>query len=357
MIFESESRQVFPSAPRSLDVWIGLETRGGFAPKARSFASAFACVSALTLGTAPAWAQAENQAAARALFDDGRALVKSGNAAEACPKFEGAMHLYPSGGIALNLADCYEKLGRTASAWTEFGEAASLADRTNRPDDAAEARRRQTALEGKLTRLVIHVPRTIAGLSITRDGAELPAAAWDLPIPVDPGSHEIRAEAPGRAPWIQSVSASGPGQTTSVEVPTLVPVPPTAPPRVEPAQTSSATTPTIPPSGEAGGSSGGRIAGWVLVGSGVALGIAGGALWGVGLNNAYQARNSGETSLPSSAVTLYDIGIGGVIVGGLAAAGGVILVLTSHGEAHGMSLNVSPWVGGAAGGVRVGGTW
>lgn len=333
----------------------------------RSLASAFSCISALALGSAPAWAQAENQAAARVLFDDGRALVKAGNAAEACPKFEGAMHLYPSGGIALNLADCYERVGRTASAWTEFGEAASLADRTNRPDDAAEARRRQTAIEGKLTRLVIHAPRSIAGLTIKRDGAELPAAAWDLPIPVDPGSHEIRAEAPGHTPSVQSVSASAEGQTTSVEVPPLAPMPSTAPPLApvastvpppgEPQQTSGPPMPTIPPSGEAGGSSAGRTAGWILVGSGVAVGLVGGALIGVGVGNANSAVNTSDSARYNSAKTLYGIGLGAAIAGGAATVGGIILVVTSHGDAHRVSLNVSPWLGGAAGGVRVGGTW
>src|SRR5262245_41405440 len=78
------------------------------------------------LGARPAAAETpepQAQAAARALFNEARDLLKSGRYGEACAKLEGAKGLYTSAGILLNLGDCYEKIGRTASAWTEFGEA------------------------------------------------------------------------------------------------------------------------------------------------------------------------------------------------------------------------------------------
>ena len=81
--------------------------------------------------------------------------MKAGHYPEACPKLEAARKLYTSAGIFLNLADCHEKIGRVASAWTEFGEAAAVAKRTNRDDDAEEATRRQAALEPSLPRLTL----------------------------------------------------------------------------------------------------------------------------------------------------------------------------------------------------------
>ncbi|HXX69295.1 MAG TPA: hypothetical protein VEK07_19075 [Polyangiaceae bacterium] len=324
-------------------------------------ALAFALLSSLAVGARPARAQAENQAAARALFDDARALMKAGNFAAACPKLEGAIHLYSSVGIALNLGDCYEKIGYTASAWTEFGEAASLANRADRSDDAAEARRRQSALEGKLTRLVVHVPRDIPGLSVRRDGADLPAAAWDSPIPVDPGSHEIRAEAPGHGAWSRSVTVAGSGQTTTVEVPPLAPAPsanppPTAPP-LPASPASSAPAPMNAGGEQARGSPGGRAAGWVLVGSGVAIGVAGGVLMGVASGDASNARTNQDKPEYQSAQTLWTAGLVGAIAGGAAAAVGVVLLLTSRGEEHGVSLKVSPWLSSGASGGRVAVTW
>ena len=122
---------------------------------------------------AVARAQAEDQAAARVMFEQGRELMKAGQYAAACPKLEAARKLYTSAGILLNLADCHEKTGKTASAWAEFGEAVTVATRTNRPDDADEARRRKAALETSLARIVIRVPRPAPGMVVKRDGAIL----------------------------------------------------------------------------------------------------------------------------------------------------------------------------------------
>ncbi len=69
------------------------------------------------VSAAPAHAQAEDRAAARALFDEGRQLMAAERYDAACPKFEAARKLAQSTGVLLNLGECYERLGRTASAW------------------------------------------------------------------------------------------------------------------------------------------------------------------------------------------------------------------------------------------------
>ena len=75
---------------------------------------------ALLLVVAPARAQAPtstDKVAAEALFEEGRRLVAAGSFVDACPKFADSQRLDPSPGTLLNLASCYEKLGRSATAW------------------------------------------------------------------------------------------------------------------------------------------------------------------------------------------------------------------------------------------------
>src|ERR1051326_9215354 len=81
---------------------------------------------------------ASDKAAAEGLFGDARKLMEAGNYREACPKLEASQRLDPGVGTLLNLADCYEHSGRTASAWMEFLEAASAARESGSADREAE---------------------------------------------------------------------------------------------------------------------------------------------------------------------------------------------------------------------------
>src|SRR3954467_7016553 len=61
-----------------------------------------------------------DKAAAQSLFDQGRSLMTKGQYAQACPKLAESQRLDPGLGTQFNLADCYEHLGQTASAWAGF---------------------------------------------------------------------------------------------------------------------------------------------------------------------------------------------------------------------------------------------
>jgi hypothetical protein len=61
----------------------------------------------------PVGAQSPNEAAATALFDEGRRVMAENHYAEACPKLAESERLAPSGGTLINLADCYEHAGLT----------------------------------------------------------------------------------------------------------------------------------------------------------------------------------------------------------------------------------------------------
>jgi hypothetical protein len=333
-------------------------------------------------------AQAQDQAAARVLFDEGRALMKSGDFTQACPKFDGAAKLFPSAGILLNLADCYEKTGRTASAWTEFGEAAAVASRTNRAGDADEGHNRQQALVPKLSRIAVRVDESVPDLALSLDGAALPQPAWGTAMPVDPGKHEVRAEAKGFAPWSAPVDTPMPGQTTTVTIPKLMALPqpsaeteepaedtpaPSAPPRPAPPVVGTITTTNQPPDEAATvtdpdltPTTHSHAAAWTLFGVGTAVGLGGGALMVVESLSAKNARNysGGEAGYGSAqesydnAKTPWTIGLVGAIAGGACAAMGLILVLAAGHEDAPMSvMQLSPWTTDRGGGVRWEGTW
>lgn len=161
--------------------------------------------------------------------------MSAGKYAEACPKLEESQRLDPGGGTLLNLASCHEKQGRTATAWAEYNEAASIARRDGRSDREHEATARVQALEPLLRRVNIGVdPKNPADIELTLDGRKLPRAAWGSAIPLDAGSHELVATAPLRETWKQSFELAKDGETQPVTVPELTLAPEAPPPVVEP---------------------------------------------------------------------------------------------------------------------------
>ncbi len=134
---------------------------------------------------------------AEALFEDGRQLMTQGKYAEACPKFAASERLDPSTATLLNLASCYERQGRTATAWATYKEAASAANAAGRNDYLVAAERHASGLEANLARLTLNVDQPVEGLHVERDGGPVDRAEWGISIPVDPGSHSIAATAPG----------------------------------------------------------------------------------------------------------------------------------------------------------------
>lgn len=191
-----------------------------------------ACVAiALSVASAPASAQSarpDQRAAAETLFNEGRRLMALGRYAEACPAFEESQRLDAGIGTLLNLADCYEKSGRTASAWALFQEAATLSAVAGQAGREAEARSRAVAIEPRLCRLTIQIARAAdqPDLTITRDGAVVGRALWGTPIPVDPGDHVLEATAPGKARFTTSVRVVPGARFITATIPLLEDAPP-----------------------------------------------------------------------------------------------------------------------------------
>ena len=170
----------------------------------------------------PSLAEAQapaDKATAEALFADGRKLMAAGNYAAACPKLAASQRLDPGVGTILNLADCHEKSGLTATAWAEFHEAVSAARAAGSKDREQLARDRANALEPKLSRLSITIASQSGTVQVTRDGQPVDAAAIGSALPIDPGKHVIEATSAGKRKWSETIEIGSAAAQASMQIP------------------------------------------------------------------------------------------------------------------------------------------
>jgi hypothetical protein len=148
--------------------------------------------------------------------------MAKGKATEACPRFEESQRLDSGLGTQYHLADCYEAVGKLASAHTLFLEVAAQAHVLGQKRREQVARERAEAVEPRLAKLTIEVPDSQApGLLVERDGIPVGRAQWGLPVPVDAGLHRVQASAPGSVPWAAEVEVPDGAAVHMVNVPPL----------------------------------------------------------------------------------------------------------------------------------------
>jgi hypothetical protein len=173
---------------------------------------------------------------ARTLFEEGRTASKNGDYAKACPKFAESQRREPAIGTLFNLADCYEHQGRLAVAWTMFSDVAEESGRAGQADRASVAKQRADALAPRLPHLRVETPKD-PDLKLTLDGMAFAAGLVDSAIPLDPGDHELGADAPGKQHWTARFRVDE-GASTTITVPALDPAPPPPPGPLEASSTS-----------------------------------------------------------------------------------------------------------------------
>lgn len=191
----------------------------------------------------------DSSAIAEQLFNEARELAKANQWAEACPKFEASLRYDPVLGTRLNLATCYEHIGKLASAWSLYRESVELAKKAGDIKRRDYAQKQAAALESRLPKLAISAPvKPPSGFVVTRDGTRIDAGVLGVALYVDPGAHEITATAPGFEAFTQTVSLAE-GKVETLAIPNLKAVP--APdPRKPPGALHAATIKpvTVPPS-------------------------------------------------------------------------------------------------------------
>lgn len=336
---------------------------------------------AVLLGSLPARADvsAADKAAAEALFDHAKTLMKDGRYPEACSKFQESQRIDPGIGTMLYLADCFEKNSQTASAWAVFLEAAAAAKAAGQAEREKKARDRASALEPKLNRLSITVVPggEVPGLEVKRDGNPISKALWGTPVPLDPGEHTVEASAPGKKPWSQKIKLDPTTLiATSVVIPTLEDAPKPVDAVVEPPKVDGAKIePTKTDPGKQAIKSGPIV---TTRDSFTPVRIAGGTLLGVGLGAAGIGAILGMvTLLKKSDAQCHANGIctadgaksmnsandiakganGMLIAGGVAFTAGLVILLATKPVEPSSSqmLQIGPLIGSGTGGLTVGG--
>lgn len=180
-------------------------------------------------GRAHAQAPSTGQPAldATALFEEAQHLMVGAHYAEACARYQQSQQLDPQLGTLLHLADCQEKLGKTATAHRNFIAAAELAARrrtTGQADPREQvAQRRAERLKPTLAQLrIVLADPQLPGLRVTRDGELIEVTTAGTYQPVDPGKHNIVVEAPDHQTWSHSIPVE-PATRTELAVPRLSP--------------------------------------------------------------------------------------------------------------------------------------
>jgi hypothetical protein len=276
---------------------------------------------------------------AQALFAEARRQLEAGNYEAACPKFADSETLDPAPGTALNLAVCYKKAGKLASAWEAFQSAEALAVRAGQTDRAKGAKNEASALEGRLSRLTVSVPQAsqVPGLDLLCDKRPILRSEWGLALPQDGGVHEIEASAPGKKRWQTHVELRQSEQNLTVEVPRLEDEPSAAASTGASGGPSGETTPpsqSAPPAASGDSANVGapgqtqRIVGLAVGGAGVVGMGVGGIMALVAKSQFGSAQNEhGSARADDSASAVHLANTGGVIIAisaGVTAAGAIL---------------------------------
>jgi hypothetical protein len=283
-----------------------------------------------------------DKAGAEALFQEGMRLTKAGKNAEACPKFEESQRLEPSLGVQYYLADCFEKVGRTASAWANFIEVANKAKAMGEKAKEQTARKRADELEPKLSRLSIEVTDAqLPGLTVMRGSAALGSGQWGVALPVDPGSYDLHASAPGYKDWTKTVEVKA-GASVTEKVPVLeaAPAAPVAATTSPAASNETTSSTALPPADAPAPKSPQRTIGLVVGAVGVVALATSGALAlmaksantaskGEGFCGADDSCTDAGLDKRDHALRLADAATFVSITGAVLTAGGAVIWLTA----------------------------
>jgi len=287
--------------------------------------------------------------------------AEAGRFADACPAIRRSYREDPRASTLFQLAECYRKWGRIATAAVHYEDYLAAYDKltdTEQKDERAHeeiASKQRELIEKQIPKVVLRVPRDAPETTRVlrrpqEDGPPIPVAIG-VPLLIDPGEHVLTTEVPGRASVFTKFSVKvGENKTVEVEIPPASgKIDPTN--KAKPLQPVPSMMPVLDP-----GISGRRVAAYALGGVG-AVGILGGLVSGVitwGQKPTIEKNCRGKICNPTGEAAKDTAGITGLIssvafpLGIVALGGGAILYFTEPPPSKFGSLREQKYSVGAA---------
>ena len=312
-----------------------------------------------TAGVDRALAQSDAEAGAQQLFNQARKLMKQKKYEQACDKFEASENLDPAPGTTVNLAVCYEKIGRLATAWSRFRKAADLDKRAGNRKRAKFSLKQAAKLEKRLPSLIINVAdKDLPEFEVMRNGEVVDDNLYGVSVYVDPGDHSIIARADGYKQYSQDFTAEE-GKGVEIDIPELEPLPvekkkKKKPDPVDTDETGLNLTGGDGRTDKGGGGSGRRTTGLIMtavgvaaLGAGVGVGFTAKSKWDSAFDDGLcnpdtlvcNAEGQTRTDTARQRALISNIAAG---VGGAVAITGVIIWLTAPSKRSASAVSVQP---------------
>lgn len=328
---------------------------------------AWVCAGALSAASSTARAQSDTDALRRDLVGQAEQARDAGDHARAVELAGRAAALRMSPSLTLLLAQEHEQLGHLVVALDHArrctADATADASLRNRERILGICRELSEVLSRRVGRLTVRVPPELTRATVRVGERELPAAAWGVAVPVDPGEVVVRVsdESLHHAQTVTVRVTGGGSAEVALEVPPVLAANATR--VVAPPMTSEAPVVVAPPV-ERPRRSGVGAGPWVVAGVGVAAFIGAGVLWG--MHGAAQEERDGACdagecdprSIDADAgmrdlTTATNVAIG---VGAAAVAGGVVWFLVARARGGGTEEPAPrAWVLPTGNGLAVGG--
>lgn len=316
---------------------------------------------ALVIAAGTAGADVASKKRADKLFEDGRNYLANGEYSLACKAFEESQSVEAAVGTQLNIALCYEKWGKLASAHKAYLQAERAA-RDARDKRSTVARKKADELEPKLAKLRVTLPEGIDRYAIyLLDADEIDVATLTGELVLDPGKHVVEVRVAGAPPQRTEVVLKA-GKRGTLDIP----LPPTqkAEPVKETPKVEPVAAPAAPITTTISVRSSGKLYGGIamLAGGAIALGVGGYIALDARSDYNAAAERCPDGNCASKAD--YDAtsdaksrarAMTWVMGGGVAlAAVGTFLIVTSKREVKAERLSIFTTEGGA--GIAIGGS-